>query len=99
MKLLEDRLLKGVDEAEFGSRLFGNSLADPQFHESITMVGKSIIGRESSLPKVVERLGHMALDTSDAVNILLPKLPNVAKFVRGVSFFAFEDAFQQHGEV
>lgn len=98
MKKLEKMLQKPVDERTVGAKLFGNSLSDPLTHENITIVGTSVGTNEELLKRMVERIGHMAMDSSDAVSILMPKLPKVATFVRGASFFAFEGVFKQHGK-
>lgn len=98
MRRMDKALGKRMNEMEFGARVFTESLSDPQLHRDITTVGKSVLGKTGFLQKVADRIGHLALDIADTINILLPRLPNVANFVRGVSFFALEGAFQQYGE-
>ncbi|KAL8436935.1 hypothetical protein Efla_007801 [Eimeria flavescens] len=97
LKKLENLLKKPADESAVGNKLFGNSLASPTIHANITTVGGAVGSDEELLQKLVERIGYMAMDTSDAVSTLLPNYPNVAAFVRGVSFFAFEGVFKQNG--
>lgn len=97
MKRLEKMLSKPHDELLVGAKLFGNSLSNPLAHENITTIGTAVGTNEEVLQKVVERLGHMAMDSSEAASILMPNLPKVASFVRGISFFAFEGVFKQHG--
>lgn len=97
MKKLEKRLQKAADERALANRLFGNSLANPDTHDKITRIGSFVSSDEALLRNLVERIGKMAIDSSDAASILLPKLPKVAALVRGVTFFAFESVFKQHG--
>ncbi|OEH74903.1 hypothetical protein cyc_08507 [Cyclospora cayetanensis] len=97
MKRLEKLLRKSVDESNVGTKLFGNSLANPLTHQKITAVGNAVLSDESGLERMVERIGYMAIDSADAVSILMPEFPNIANFVRGVSFFAFESVFKQNG--
>ncbi|KAL8430076.1 hypothetical protein ACSSS7_006172 [Eimeria intestinalis] len=96
LKKFEKLLQKPVDESMVGNKLFGNSLASPSTHATITGVGKAIGTDEELLQRAVERIGQMANDSSDASSILLPQFPKIAAFVRGVSFFAFEGVFKQN---
>ncbi|KAL8430075.1 hypothetical protein ACSSS7_006171 [Eimeria intestinalis] len=97
LKKFEKLLQKPVDESMVGNKLFGNSLASSSTHATITAVGNAIGTDEELLQRAVERIGQMAIDSSDASSILLPQFPKIAAFVRGVSFFAFEGVFKQNG--
>ncbi|CDJ33777.1 uncharacterized protein EMH_0090790 [Eimeria mitis] len=97
IKALERHLGKPADERIVGSKLFGNSLANPLTHQKVTEVGRAVGGDEELLKKVVEHVGLAAMDSSDAVSILMPDAPKVAAFLRGVSFFVFENVFKQNG--
>ena len=98
MKKLEKLLKRPVDEAAVASKLFGNALANPTTHKKVTGIGEAVGTNDQLLQPVVERLGLMAMDSSDAASILLPNYPNVVSFIRGVTFFAFEGVFKQHGK-
>ncbi|KAL8449136.1 hypothetical protein Emed_003287 [Eimeria media] len=97
MKKFEKLLRNPVNEAAVGNSLFGDSLASPAIHANITALGNAVKRDVDLLQKMVERIGHMAIDSSDATSILLPTYPNIAAFVRGVSFFVFEGVFRQNG--
>ncbi|KAL8442143.1 hypothetical protein Emag_006612 [Eimeria magna] len=97
LRRFERLLQKPADESMVGNKLFGNSLASPTTHATITAVGNVIGTDEELLQKLVERVGQMAIDASDASSILLPAYPKIAAFVRGVSFFVFEGVFKQNG--
>ena len=98
MKRLERALKKSVDVSAVGMKVFGNSISDPLFHETVTVVGKSLLSRQVMLRQLVEQVGLEAMNTGDAASILLPEHPKVAAFVRGATFFAYEGLFQQHGK-
>ncbi|KAL8449138.1 hypothetical protein Emed_003289 [Eimeria media] len=97
LRRFEKLLQKPVDESLVGNKLFGNSLASPTTHATITAVGNVVGTDEELLQKVVEKIGQMAIDSSDAASVLLPAYPKTAAFVRGVSFFVFEGVFKQNG--
>lgn len=97
MKKLEKRLQRSADEMVLAGKLFGNALANPDTHEKVTRVGSVVGSDESLLQTLIERIGKMAIDSSEAVSILLPKFPRVAALVRGVTLFAFEGVFKQQG--
>ncbi|CDJ54050.1 hypothetical protein, conserved [Eimeria brunetti] len=97
VKILEKYLDKPVDERVVASMLFGNSLANPVTHKKVTEVGRAVGVDEELLQRVVERIGFLAVDSSDAVSVLMPDAPKVAAFLRGVSFFVFENVFKQNG--
>ncbi|KAL8449139.1 hypothetical protein Emed_003290 [Eimeria media] len=97
LRRFEKLLQKPVDESLVGNKLFGNSLASPKTHAAITAVGNIVGTDEELLQKVVEKIGQMAIDSSDAASVLLPAYPKTAAFVRGVSFFVFEGVFKQNG--
>ena len=98
MKKRNNLLKRPVDEAPVASKLFGNALANPTTHKNDTGIGKAVGNNDQLLQQVVERLGLMAMDSSDAASMLLPNHPRVAALIGGVTFFAFEGVFKQHGK-
>lgn len=98
VKKFEKYLQKGVDERVVGSMLFGNSLANPSTHEKITDIGRAVGFDEGILQDIVNFIGRQAIDIGDVVSILMPNAPNISAFLRGVSFYTFENVFKQNGE-
>lgn len=98
VKKFENFLKRNADERVVGKKLFGNSLANSNTHERITRLGRAVGVDKALLQKVVERIAHLAMDSSDAASILMPDAPKVAAFLRGVSFFVFEGVFKQNSK-